>query len=83
MIDEATRIRVIRALIGMNSREFAAALKVTANSITNWEKGRTVPTKLTRRRLARLCQQHNVCFLPSGTPVPMDDCLTFKGGKSG
>ena len=83
MIDEATRIRVIRALIGNSCREFAAALGASPNSITNWEKGRTVPKKLTRKRMARLCHQHNFCFLPSGMPVPMDDIMQLKirGGK--
>jgi transcriptional regulator with XRE-family HTH domain len=71
-VDESTRIRLIRALLGMESKAFAARVGVCAASITNWEKGRSNPTESTRETLQKLCEVHGIWFTPEGYPVPKD-----------
>ena len=75
MINDATRIRVIRALIGISSKELAARLEVTQGVITGWEKGRSSPRQKSRSRLEQLCEEHNIMFLPNGYPVLADEFL--------
>jgi transcriptional regulator with XRE-family HTH domain len=72
MIDDATRIRVVRALLGITSQEFAARVGVTPGIVTGWEKGRYTPRKKSRLVLAEICEREKIAFLPSGMPVPMD-----------
>ena len=74
-VDDATRIRVIRALVGMTSRAFAAELDVACQSITSWEHGRCTPTREKRKRLAEFCRKAGIGFMPSGCPVPAVDLL--------
>ena len=81
LLDDATRIRVIRALIGMNSKTFAAELSISAGTLTAWERSRSTPQPQKRHELAKLCQKHGLCFMPSGFPVPASDCLIFKERK--
>jgi DNA-binding transcriptional regulator YiaG len=78
IVNDATRIRVIRAILGMNSGGFAARLGVCPASVTNWEQGRTGPTSSAREELAKLCQQNGIGFTPSGYPFPASDCMMFK-----
>jgi DNA-binding transcriptional regulator YiaG len=78
MTTDAQRIRVIRALIGMNSKDFAAKLDVCAGTLTAWERGRATPTVTKRMELAELCQEHGIAFTPSGFPFPIADCMMFK-----
>lgn len=80
-ISDSQRIRVIRAIIGMDSKTFAAELCVSAGTLTAWEKGRSTPQPQKRHELAKLCQKHGLCFMPSGFPVPASDCLIFKERK--
>lgn len=75
MVDDATRIRVIRALLGIDSRTFAARLNVSCGTITGWEKGRATPQRENRKILAEICQSAGIAFLPSGCPVPMSDLM--------
>ncbi len=77
-IDDSVRIRVIRATLGMNHTDFAAAMSISINTLANWEHGRATPQPKKRHELAKLCQKHGLCFLPSGFPVPASDCLVFK-----
>ena len=70
IVNDATRIRIIRAYLGMESKAFAARLGVGPNTVTNWEHGRSSPTKNIREELARLCVLNGIGFLPSGYPVP-------------
>jgi len=75
MVDDARRIRVIRALLGLTSREFASRVGVTPGVITGWEKGRFTPQRKSRIALAEMCQKAQIMFLPSGMPVPAEDLM--------
>ena len=83
VIDDAVRVRVIRALLDMKSKDLAERLGVTACTITFWERGTAVPRGDHRRALENLCREHRISFLPSGMPVPFDDCLQFKEKSNG
>lgn len=78
ILDDAQRIRVIRALLGMDSKSFATRLDICANTLTGWEKGRAVPKAAKRQALAELCSEQGIGFTPSGMPFPMADCMMFK-----
>jgi transcriptional regulator with XRE-family HTH domain len=75
VIDEATRIRVIRAILGLESQAFAAKIGVTPCTMSNWEKGRSTPQRAFRKKLSELCEEHKICFLPSGCPVLQEDLM--------
>jgi DNA-binding transcriptional regulator YiaG len=77
-INDSTRIRVIRALIGMSSKDFAERIGVSSWTMTAYERGRSAPQGKKRDELAKLCQEHGLAFLPSGMPVSFSDCLLFK-----
>ncbi len=83
IVDDATRIRVIRALLGMESREFAKILGISNGTITSWEKSRSTPQREKRKALAELCQKHGICFLPSGAPVFQSDLMTTQETDNG
>lgn len=72
MIDEATRIRVIRSIIGWDMKRMATQLDVNPNTITSWERGRQVPNNKSRKVLAKICQEHNIAIRPDGMPVPVE-----------
>ena len=71
-VNEATRLRLIRALLGMESKAFSARIGVCAATITNYERGRSAPTEKTRETLQKLCEAHGIWFTPEGYPVPRD-----------
>lgn len=77
-ITEATRIRLVRALIGMDSKTFAARLGVCPATLTGWEKARSEPRGENRQALAELCQEHGIGFSPTGFPFPVADVMIFK-----
>lgn len=77
-ITDATRIRVIRALIGMSSKDFAERLGICAGTLTAWERSRSAPQGPKRQALAELCQEHGIAFSPSGMPFPIADVMQFK-----
>lgn len=79
-VDTSAQIRVMRALLGMSRRDFAARLGVSSATLAAWEHGRNTPQGKTRQVLAELCQEHGIAFLPSGMPVPFAECFTFKPG---
>lgn len=78
MIDDAVRIRVIRAILGITSKSFASRVGVGPLTITAWERGRYAPKAEHRRELAKICAEAKIASLPSGMPVPAIDCLLFK-----
>lgn len=75
VVDDAARIRVIRALLGLSSRDFAKLIGVRPNAVGAWEKGRNCPQREKRKELAELCRKEGICFLPSGMPVPQADLV--------
>lgn len=78
IVDEHARIRVVRALLGLDCKAFASRLGVHPATLTNWEKGRSGPNLLRRRELGKLCQENGIAFSPSGMPFPVADCIVFK-----
>lgn len=77
-VNDATRIRVIRAFLGMNSQSFSARLGINSQTLTNWERGRSTPGPVKREELAKLCEDNGIAFSPSGYPFPVTDCVVFK-----
>lgn len=77
-INDAVRVRVIRAITGMDSKTMAARLGIGPATLTSWEKGRATPLPGNRDALAVVCQEHGIGFTPSGFPFPMVDCMQFK-----
>jgi len=69
MTDEATRIRVIRAIIGWDMKKMASTMAVNPNTITNWERGRSVPNSSNRKVLADICYEYKIHIRPDGYPV--------------
>lgn len=80
-INDGCRIRVIRALLGMDSRTFAAKVGISPGTLTAWEKSRATPQAEKRHALAQICQENGIGFLPSGFPVPFVDCLLLREEK--
>ena len=77
MNPESTRIRVIRAYLGMTSAAFAARLGISPSTLWTWERGRSAPQGRKRDTLAALCQESGLALLPSGFPVPLVDAILF------
>ena len=78
ILDDSVRIRVIRALLGMSSKDFAVRLGVCSGTLTAWERNRSAPQGTKRDDLAKLCQENGIAFSPSGMPFPIADVMTFK-----
>jgi transcriptional regulator with XRE-family HTH domain len=75
VIDDAIRIKVIRALLGISGKELAKRIGVTPGVVTGWEKRRFAPQRRSRAALAQICQENKICFLPSGMPCPAEDLM--------
>lgn len=78
IINDGTRVRVIRALLGMDSKSFAKKLNVCAATLTSWEKGRSSPQGDNKNALAKICSEAGIGFTPTGCPLPMADVMMFK-----
>ena len=77
-IDDSVRVRVIRALIGITSKEFARRVGVSPLTVTSWERNHFQPSATNRQALNKLCHEYGIAFMPSGYPVPAEECLMFK-----
>lgn len=71
MIDEPTRIRVIKAILGMDSKAFANAVGVAQNTVTTWESGRSVPSHESRVAIKALCDSKGIVFRKDGLSVEL------------
>lgn len=78
IFDDAVRVRVIRAMLGRDSRTFAENLGISPGTLTSWERGRSTPRGLHKRALEEICRHHQIGFTPTGFPLPMADCMMFK-----
>jgi len=83
ILDDAFRIRVIRSMLGLNSKSFAARLDVCAGTLTAWERGRTAPQGAKRQELYELCRENGIAFSPSGMPFPIADVMIFRPANQG
>lgn len=72
-IEEAVRYRVIRAILGLRKDEMAEALGVMPHTLADWENGTRSPNGPSRKKLAELCQKHNIGTRPDGFPVPVSE----------
>ena len=70
MISEPQRIRVIKAILGMDSKAFAKAVGVDRNTVTTWESGRSVPSHESRVAIKALCDSQGIVFRKDGMPLP-------------
>ena len=70
MVDDATRVRAIRAILGLSSHDFAAKLGVSSTTLTNWSKGRSIPNAKGRKALAKVMNRGKIILLENGMPVP-------------
>ena len=73
MIEESMRIRVIRAITGLNSSKFCEKYGIHKSSMPAWEAGRAVPNTKSRETLARICAEYNISIRPDGFPVPVSE----------
>ena len=73
MVNDAVRVRVIRAILGISSKEFSSRVGVTQGVITSWEKGRSRPQPKNKIELGRLCRESKIAFTASGFPVVVED----------
>ena len=78
MVQDSTRIRVIMALLGVTSKDFAVRVGVSQGVVTGWSKGRYAPQRKSREALAAICQAEGIAFLPSGMPVMVADLVVVK-----
>ena len=69
-IPESTRIRLIHAYLGIPSREFAKKLGISSTTLTDWERGRSIPGLRGGKALARLMKRAGLELTPDGYPVP-------------
>jgi len=53
----AQRLRETRAMLGLNQKTFAARLRVSQNSLSNWENGKYLPDVMS---LLLICKEANV-----------------------
>ena len=83
LIDDATKVRVIRALVGMTSADFAKYLGVRVDTITQWEHGRHTPSRVHARHMLALCHERGIAILPCGMPIPYHAVLTLKESTNG
>ncbi len=75
MVNDATRIRVIMALLNVTSKAFAERVGVSQGVVTGWSKGRYAPQRKSREALAAICQAEKIAFMPSGMPVRLEDMI--------
>jgi DNA-binding transcriptional regulator YiaG len=81
-INDATRVRIIRAMLGVDSKTFAKQLNVCAATLTSWEKGRSSPQGAKKDLLSEICNEAGIGFTPTGCPLPMADVMMFKPGEA-
>lgn len=75
MIDDAARVRIIRAILGISATKLSEMVEVKPTTVTAWERGRSTPQRNKRLLLSRLCAEKGIAFLASGMPVPASDLL--------
>ncbi len=73
VVDDALRIRVIRAIAGMKQGEFCKRLGINPNTLSQWESGKHAPRGDGRKKLAQVCAELNISIRPDGFPVPVSE----------
>ena len=72
MVNEATRMRVIRAILGVDMQTFARHFDVSPNTVRNWERGISIPNTINRKTLSGLLLKNRIAIRPDGFPVPSE-----------
>jgi DNA-binding XRE family transcriptional regulator len=78
VIDDALRLRVIKAFLGLRAPEMARSIGAHYVTYLEWEKGKQSPSGKYREAISALCRKHGIGFTPSGFPVPMADVFMFR-----
>ena len=73
MTSESQRVRIIRVLLNLGEREFAAKVGVHLNTARNWERGRSTPNRAARRSLETICESEGIVFRKDGMPLPKEE----------
>jgi ribosome-binding protein aMBF1 (putative translation factor) len=73
MVEESTRLRVIRAIIGWDRKTMSSRLGVHPTTVTKWEHGKTTPDTTARRKIETICSEYGIAIRPDGFPVPVSE----------
>jgi transcriptional regulator with XRE-family HTH domain len=73
IVNDARRVRVIRAMLEMGSKEFADAIGIGASTLWSWESGRSAPNPEKRDRLQSFCRENGIALSPGGYPFPASE----------
>ena len=68
MIDFASRIRLMRDLLGWRQFRLATEINVHPNTVSKWEMGIQKPHKKYERQLVILAERNNIVFDGEGYP---------------
>ena len=68
--DAGRMIRAWRQRAGLTQEGLAQALSVTFSTVSRWENGHVLPSKLAWRALQQLADERNCPLDPNGTSVP-------------
>lgn len=58
--DYATALLELRAFLDISQTELAKILKVSFQSVNRWENNHTIPVKITRIRIEKMCKEYNI-----------------------
>jgi len=72
VFDDGAQIRVIRALLGLSSKEFAARIGINHQTLTRWERYGNTPQGKNRKEIEALCRHSGIAFTSFGYPIPAD-----------
>jgi len=59
-VESGRRMFAIREALGMNQRDFAYYLRVSINTVSNWENGKTLPSGLAEQAIRQVAVDHGV-----------------------
>lgn len=58
--DYATALIELRSKLNIPQTELARILNVSFQSVNRWENNRTVPVKIVRVRIEKMCKENNI-----------------------
>ena len=54
------RVRAIRRALGMTQRDFSFYLRVSVNTVSAWENGKTLPSPLAEQAIRNVAAEHGL-----------------------